>query len=40
VKLIWFNTKSNGRTQETEFGCLWPFFVILAAVIALIVWLV
>jgi len=40
MKLIWFKAKNDGRTWETEFGCLWPFFVILAGVIALVWWLV
>lgn len=40
MKLIWFKRKSVGNDREWEFGCLWPFFVILAGVIALVWWLV
>lgn len=40
LKLFWFNIKTNGTDREWEMGCLWPVFLILAAVVALIWWLV
>lgn len=39
MKLIWFNTKTVGSDREWEFGCLWPLFVLLAAVVAFVWWL-
>jgi hypothetical protein len=40
MKLVWFNTKKVGNDQVTTFGCAWPFFLIIAAIIVLIWWLV
>ena len=38
MKLIWFNEKRVGNDREWEFGCVWPFFVVLAAVVAALIW--
>lgn len=40
MKLFYFNTSEKNGVRDWEMGCNWIFFLILAAVVALVWWLV